>query len=100
MITERKAEEFEDDRKKWKIYFDINSDHLKSEMSVVVKFTINRDKYPDLTEKDIENLKQDLRDLGKFRIIKQGKEFLEKWRWLKKWRECCISNDYKIKNKI
>ncbi|MDP3027177.1 MAG: hypothetical protein Q8N63_05690 [Nanoarchaeota archaeon] len=78
MIENRKAEEFGDDKKKWKIYFDINSDHLKSEMSVVVKFIINRDKYPNLTEKDIENLKQDLKDLGKLRIIKQGKEFLEK----------------------
>ncbi|MCX6750011.1 MAG: hypothetical protein NTZ83_00980 [Candidatus Pacearchaeota archaeon] len=78
MMPERKPEEFEDDRKKWNIYFDINLDDRKSETSVVVKFTINRKRCPDITEEDIKKLKQDLKDLGKFRIIKQGKEFLEK----------------------
>ena len=77
MITNRKTEDFEDDRNKWKIFFDINQDHLKNDMSIVVKFIINRKEYSYLTEEDIENLKQDLKDLGKFRIIKQGKIFLE-----------------------
>ena len=78
MSEERKAEEFEDDRKKWKIYFDLELDPLKGlgDSSVLVRFTINRREYP-LIMKEIKKLKQDLRDLGKFRLIKQGKEFLE-----------------------
>ena len=76
-MEERKQEEFEDDRHKWKIYFDIETDKLKcrGDSTILVSFIINRKEYP-LTEKDLENLKQDLRDLGKFRVIKQGKEFL------------------------
>ena len=77
MMENRKTEEFEDDRKKWRIYFDINPDHLKNDMSVIVKLLINRKEHHYLTEKDLESLKQDLRDLGKLRIIKQGKGFLE-----------------------
>lgn len=76
MIQNREAEEFDDDRKKWKIYFDINQDYIKSDMGLFVKFTINRKEYP-LTEEDIVELKQDLKDLGKFRTIKEGKNFLE-----------------------
>jgi len=77
-IENRKAEEFETDTKDWGIYFDLEFDKLRGrgESSVIVKFNINRKEY-NFTEKDIENLKQDLRDLGKFRIIKQGKKFLE-----------------------
>jgi len=79
MKAERKAEEFEDDRKKWKIYFDIEIDRLrgKGDSCVFVNFLFNRREYP-LMKEDIEELKQDLQDLGKFRIIKQSKEFLEK----------------------
>lgn len=81
---ERKAEELEDDRKKWKIYFDLEIPNNRptldnrSEASILVKFTINRKENFRLSEKDIKNLKQDLKDLGKFRIIKQGKDFLGK----------------------
>ncbi|MEK6859926.1 MAG: hypothetical protein AABX54_03860 [Nanoarchaeota archaeon] len=77
-MDERKTEEFENDQKKWKIYFDIEIDHLKgkNDSSVFVNFVLNRKKYP-LVKEDIEELKQDLRDIGKFRIIKQSKEFLE-----------------------
>ena len=80
MITEdRKSEEFENDRKKWKIYFDLQPDRMEERIgsSILVKFTINRKEFVRLTTKDIENLKQDLRDLGKLRIIKQGKRLLE-----------------------
>lgn len=42
-----------------------------------VRFRLNRDTY-SLTENDMKKLRQDLKDLGKLRIIKQGKEFLEK----------------------
>ena len=38
---------------------------------------INKKGHSYLTEEDVENLKQDLKDLGKLRIIKQGKRFLE-----------------------
>jgi hypothetical protein len=38
---------------------------------------LNRKKY-SITENDLMELKQDLMDLGKFRLIKQGKELLEK----------------------
>ena len=74
MIENRQPEEFEDDLNKWKIYLDINLDQLKSERCIVAKFTLNRKEYP-LIASDIEELKRDLKDLGKFRIIKQGKEF-------------------------
>jgi len=78
-MDERKTEQFEDDLKKWKIYFDIDTDHLKGKgnSSVLVSFAINRKEYP-LMKEDVEQLKQDLQDIGKFRIIKHGKEFLEK----------------------
>jgi len=76
MIEERKTEEFEDDRKKWKIYFDLEKSPLgKGDSNILVSFVINRKDFHRLTEKDIGNLKQDLKDLGKFRIIKQGREF-------------------------
>lgn len=76
MMNERKAEEFEDDRKKWKIYFDRGDNFEGRHSCIDVRFAISSG-HP-LTEKDIEKLKQDLKDLGKFRIIKQGKDFLEK----------------------
>lgn len=76
MIEDRKAEEFEDDRKKWKIYFDVDSNLMKRGDSTVLVSFITGGAGRYLTEKDLEKLKQDLKDLGKFRIIKQGKEFL------------------------
>lgn len=78
-MEERKHEEFEDDRKKWKIYFDLELDKMRerSDSTIQVRFSINR-KMSHLTEEDIGKLKQDLKDLGKFRIIKQGRGFLEK----------------------
>ncbi len=80
MGSKRKMEEFEDDRKNWKIFFDMESSQgrIRRDSTIQVIFTINRKEYYYLTEKDIEKLKQDLKDLGKFRIIKQGREFLEK----------------------
>ena len=79
MIEERKTEEFEDDRKKWKIYFDLEIDKMKErgDSTIVVSFIINKKEHSYLTEKDLSKLKQDLKDLGKLRIIKQGKKFLE-----------------------
>jgi len=77
MNEERKTEEFEDDRKKWKIYFDIESDGPRGESVVNVRFRLNRKSNSYFTEKDLARLKQDLKDLGKLRIIKQGKKFLE-----------------------
>ena len=74
-MAERKTEEFEDDRKKWKIYFDIETDHERGSSNVLVSFVTNKNR-PRL-ESDIENLKHDLKDLGKLRIIKQSKEFLK-----------------------
>lgn len=77
MAEERKAEEFEDDGKKWKIYFDLEQGPRgRGDYTISVNFILNRKEFQQLTEEDIENLKQDLKDLGKFRIIKQGKEFL------------------------
>ncbi|MEK6896175.1 MAG: hypothetical protein AABX12_01815 [Nanoarchaeota archaeon] len=84
MIEERKAEELIDDRNKWKIYFDLEipnaglSINNRGDSSVLVKFTINRKENNRLSNEDIEKLKNDLKDLGKFRIVKQGKELLEK----------------------
>ena len=74
MNEERKPEEFEIDTKKWKIYFDMGDNFDKRSSCIDVRFAVTR--YP-MVEEDIKELKQDLRDLGKLRIIKQGKEFLE-----------------------
>jgi len=76
MMLDRKIEEFEDDRKKWKIYFDLDTDIPGGESTVTVRFKVNGKGGP-LTEKDLEKLKQDLKDLGKLRIIKVGKIFLD-----------------------
>ncbi|MFH1801812.1 MAG: hypothetical protein ABH804_03215 [archaeon] len=77
MEGERKSEEFEDDRKKWKIYFDLESDSPGGESVVMIRFRRSENGKHFLNTKDLEKLKQDLRDLGKLRIIKQGKDFLE-----------------------
>jgi len=77
-IEERKAEEFEDDRKKWKIYFDLEPNSPGGESVVTVRFRRIEKSKPFLDNKDLKKLKQDLRDIGKLRIIKQSKEFLEK----------------------
>ena len=77
MNEERKTEEFEDDRKKWKIYFDIENDPRgRGDTNVMVSFISNHNKM-SLNSVDLEKLKQDLKDLGKLRIIKKGKKFLE-----------------------
>ena len=79
MEEERKAEEFEDNRKKWKIWFDVSESPMgHSDSLISVRFRKNRKEHLYLTENDIKNLKQDLKDLGKFRIIKQGRGFLER----------------------
>jgi len=77
MTQNRKSEEFDDDRKKWKIYFDLKPDALMSEKVIDVRFRINKKELHHLREGDIEKLKRDLKDLGKFRIIKQGREFFK-----------------------
>ena len=76
MMPERKSEEFEDDRKKWNVYFDIEPDSPGGESVVTVRFRKNGDGDSYLSHKDLEKLKQDLKDLGKLRIIKQGRGFL------------------------
>ena len=77
MIEERKTEEFETDMGKWKVYFDMGDKFDDRYSCVDVRFAKAGD---HLTPQDIEELKQDLKDLGKLRIIKQGKGFLEKQR--------------------
>jgi hypothetical protein len=77
MTQERKQEKLKDDRGKWDIFFDMDSNFPKSESVIDVRFRKINDS-PYLKKEDIEKLKKDLKDLGKFRIIKQGKEFLEK----------------------
>jgi hypothetical protein len=79
MVKERKFEEFETDDKKWRIKFDLEIErHELGERLISVNFVLNKDERHYLISEDIENLKKDLKDLGKLRIIKQGKEFLEK----------------------
>lgn len=77
MIEERKPEEFEDDRKKWRIYFDLEIDKMRGrgDSNILVSFAINKKGHLEI--EDIQKLKQDLKDLGKIRIIKQGKTFLD-----------------------
>ena len=55
-MIERKIDEFKDDLKKWNIYFDLGKEHLKQDMSLEVKFLINRKEVRYLTEKDLETL--------------------------------------------
>lgn len=73
-MEERKSEEFETELGEWKVYFDFG-DKLDKESCVEVRFGKIKD---HLSNEDIKNLKQDIKDLGKFRIIKRGREFLEK----------------------
>lgn len=74
-MEERKTEQFEIDIKKWKVYFDNGEAFNKGHSCIDVRFAKSEH---SLTEADIQELKQDIKDLGKFRIIKQGKDFLEK----------------------
>jgi len=80
MIEDRKIEEFEDDRKKWKIHFDLESDSFRGigrgDSTILLSLVLNK-KRP-LFESDLKNLKQDLEDLGKLRIIKEGRRNFEK----------------------
>ena len=80
MNEERKPEEFETDTKKWKIYFDLEVDKMRGrgDRNILVSFIINKKDSNYLTKEDLEEFKQDLKDLGKLKLIKQGKEFLEK----------------------
>ena len=78
MVNERKPDEFEDDRKKWSIYFDLESNTPGAGNVIAVRFRKNNIESPYLKKEDIERLKQDLQDLGKLRIIKQGRRFLGK----------------------
>jgi len=73
MNEERKTEEFETETKKWRIYFDM-VDLSERHSCIDVRFSKSN---PPMTSEDVEELKQDLKDLGKLRIIKQGKRFLE-----------------------
>lgn len=49
-----------------------------SEKTILVRFRINKKDPSSLTEKEIEKFRNDLKDLGKLRIIKQGRGFLKK----------------------
>jgi len=73
MNEERKTEEFETEIKKWRVYFDMG-DPSERHSCIDVRFSKSN---PPMTPEDVEELKQDLKDLGKLRIIKQGKKFLE-----------------------
>jgi len=73
MNEERKTEEFETETKKWRVYFDMG-DSSERHSCIDVRFSKSN---PPMTPEDVEELKQDLKDLGKLRIIKQGKRFLE-----------------------
>ena len=79
MINEREAGEFGDDIGKWGIWFDLKPESMatRREESILVKFNIKRKEPSYLTKSDLEELKKDLQDLGKFRVIKQGRKFLE-----------------------
>ena len=72
MNEERKTEEFETETKKWRVYFDMG-DISERHSCIDVRFSKSN---PPMTPEDVEELKQDLKDLGKLRIIKQGKKFL------------------------
>lgn len=77
MESKRKTEKFEDDRKKWEILFDLVPEAPMYEKVIDIRFRLNKEGVHSLREQDLTNLKQDLKDLGKFRIIKQGRFFLK-----------------------
>lgn len=78
IFDNRKPEEIKTNIGKWNVWFDLGENKGElSDKSIMVKFILNRKEYPIL-EEDLDELKKDLKDLGKFRIIKQGKDFLEK----------------------
>lgn len=77
MTDERKSEEFETEEGKWKIYFDLEKNHERGPSNILASFVINGKPNGYLTEEDIEELKKDLKDLGKLRIIKQGRKWLK-----------------------
>ena len=51
-MLKRKTEEFEDDKKKWKIYFDLEIDKMRErgDSTIFVNFIINKKEFPRLTE--------------------------------------------------
>ena len=76
-MEERKFEKFKTDDGKWEVYFDLEDDtHQRGDITISARFLLDHDERRHLYSEEIENLKQDLKDLGKFRIIKQGKGFL------------------------
>ena len=77
MPERRKYEMFEDDRKKWEIHFDLENDRkMRGNSTISLNLILKDNDKRFLSNEDIENLKQDLKDLGKLRIIKEGKGFL------------------------
>jgi hypothetical protein len=78
-MIERKIENFETDDKNWKVIFDIETEHQRGQ-NILVSLILNKDERKYLTSEDIRDLKQDLKDLGKFRIIKRGKMLLDESR--------------------
>ena len=79
MTINRKAEEFETDNKEWKIYFDLELDKTRERGENVLDIRLaNNLKRYSLTEEDFSHLKQDLKDLGKWRKFKELKRDLEK----------------------
>jgi hypothetical protein len=77
MNENRKFEEFETEDGKWKIFFDLEDEnHQRGDITISMRFVLNHDERRYLYSEEIGSLKQDLKDLGKFRIIKQGRKFL------------------------
>lgn len=66
----------EDDEKKWRIRFDLPLDDGMRESNIIsVNFIYNKGA---IDEEVKDNLIQDLKDLGKFRQLKNVKRYLEK----------------------
>ena len=71
----RKLEDFDDDLKKWKIRFDVGAfQNVPDSKLVGINFI---KEIGQITEEDLEGLKQDLRDLGKLREYKKAKKNID-----------------------
>lgn len=77
MIEKRVFEQFETEDKNWKVGFDLGAEDKRGEHTIAVNFVLNKLDRTYLTNEDIKLLKRDIMDLGKFRIILQGRRFLK-----------------------
>ena len=73
MPRQRNFEELPNVSKKWKIKFDVSHPDIQ-DTDIAVIFTRQ---VHEITNEELEELKNDLKDLGKLRLYKTAKRYLE-----------------------